>query len=458
MKLKELQEKRNKLAGKIAELRDAFNAQGKKWQDDEQRQTWDQVNADFDAVTKEMDEVRAAEDVERRAKEVDDLNRRSVNERRGIPGRDDSGRTPESRDGRPSASEDRTTAIAAWFKRQAGIPLSQDEREACKRTGLNPARKNLDLALSPTQRYQAMQAEFRDMHPALHKRAMNIAGEGAVIPEGFVPRLERAMLAFGPMLQVAEVLTTATGNDLPWPTANDTGNTGALLAEETTIGSSVDPTVSAVTLGAYKFSSKPVLISHELLEDSAFDLSSVIASMLGERLGRVLNTYCTTGTGTAQPNGIVTASAVGKTTTGATAITGDELIDLQHSVDPAYRSNPGVAWMMHDNILAYIRKLKDTSAGNYLWQPGLSLGIADRLLGHPIRINQDMQSTVATATKTVLFGDLEKYKIRQVKGVRFVRLVERYADTDQEAFIAFLRADGDLLDAGVDPVKHLLQA
>ena len=78
--------------------------------------------------------------------------------------------------------------------------------------------------------------------------------------------------------------------------------------------------------------------------------------------------------------------------------------------------------------------------------------------GYPVTINQSMQSSVATATKTILFGQLRKYKIRDAGEVRLIRLDERYAELDQVAFVAFMRSDGNLLDAGVAPVKHLLQA
>jgi HK97 family phage major capsid protein len=71
--------------------------------------------------------------------------------------------------------------------------------------------------------------------------------------------------------------------------------------------------------------------------------------------------------------------------------------------------------------------------------------------------NNDMASTLVAANKTVLFGDFSKYIVRRVRSIRLRRLVERYADTDQEGFVAFVRADGGLLDAGTHPVKYLIQ-
>jgi HK97 family phage major capsid protein len=198
-----------------------------------------------------------------------------------------------------------------------------------------------------------------------------------------------------------------------------------------------------------------IKVPFELLEDSVFNLPDVLGQMLGERLGRITNTKYTNGTGAATPKGIVVASSLGKTTAGATAITADEILDLIHSVDPAYRTDS--SFMMHDNILLYIRKLK-SSDNQYIWQEGLSQGVPDRIFSYMLTINQDMQSSVATATKTMLFGQMKKYKIRTVNGVRMIRLDERYADTDEIAFLSLIREDGNMLDAGTAPIKHMLQA
>lgn len=464
MTLKELQERRNNLAAKIKGQAELFQANDKRWEDDAQRTAWDELNADYDATCKEMDEVRTAEQILCRQAEVEAEQEKAERDLRSATGNVDGFHEFEidgyGRRESGVSRRDREVSIASWFKRQAGLNLERSEREACRRSAMDPSAKWLDIEMSPTSRYKSMQNEFRYRHPSIAKRDLNVATptEGQeTIPEGFVARLERAMLAFGGMLQVADVMNTASGNDLPWPTANDTSNKGVLLAEATTIGPSVDPTFGAVTLEAFKYSSQPVLVSAEILQDSAFDLNDILASMLGERLGRILNEHFTTGTGTGQPRGIVTAAPAGVTASLAgppviTAMTGDMLIDLVHSVDPSYRA--GARFMLADGTIASLRKLKDGD-NQYLWQPGLQQGVPDRLIGYPITINQDMDTTFTAGSFPVLFGDLSKYKVRQVRGIRMRRLVERYADTDQEAFIAFIRADGDLLDAGTNPVKTL---
>ncbi len=95
---------------------------------------------------------------------------------------------------------------------------------------------------------------------------------------------------------------------------------------------------------------------------------------------RIANSKLTTGYGSSDVEGIVTNSAAGVTAASATAVTADEIIDLVHSVDLACRVR-NAAFMMNDNTLASVRKLKDGD-GNYLWQMGnYQVGVPQNLLG-----------------------------------------------------------------------------
>lgn len=285
---------------------------------------------------------------------------------------------------------------------------------------------------------------------AAQSTGTNTAG-GYLVPQGFYATLESAMKAYGGMLETGFVFQTDSGNSLPIPTDNDTSNSGAILTENTQV-SGQDVTFGSVTLGAYTYTSKLVLVSNQLLQDGAFDLNTYLAGKLGERIARAINTHFTTGDGSSKPTGAVTASTLGKTGASGqtTSILFDDLIDLMHSVDPAYRGN--ARYMMADSTLQAIKKLKDSN-GMYLWQPAQpQSGDQDRINGKPYTINQDM-AAMAAGAKSVLFGDFSKYFIRQVTGTQVLRLVERYADFNQTGFLAFQRWDGNLIDAGMHPVK-----
>ncbi|MFI8297291.1 phage major capsid protein [Streptomyces nigra] len=268
------------------------------------------------------------------------------------------------------------------------------------------------------------------------------AAGGYLVPAPFRAKLIEAQKFYSSMRDVAEVITTETGATLPWPTNDDTANVGAILAENSQV-TEQDATLGTNDIGAYMYTSKLVRVSLQLLNDNAFDLESWLAGVLGRRIGRAQNQHFTTGTGTAQPEGVQTNAVIGKTgTTGqTTSVTYDDLIDLIHSVDPAYRNSGRAQFMLNDTTLAAARKLKD-GQNRPLWEPSIQVGTPDGLLGYGYTINQDMPVMAANA-KSILFGDFYAgYLIRDVQDVQLLRLAERYADYLQVGFLAFARTDG----------------
>lgn len=265
---------------------------------------------------------------------------------------------------------------------------------------------------------------------------------GYTIPEDFWARISEVQKWYGGMDSVGvNVLTTSDGADIPWPTNDDTANVGALLAENTPV-TDLDLSFGARMLSAYTYTTNQVKVSLQLLADSAFDLEGFIARKFGQRLGRIHNTHFTVGDGVSKPQGIITGSPVGKTAASSTAIAYTDVVDLIHSVDPAYRNAGRARLMLHDLILAALQKLVD-SQNRPLWLPSLRDGQPDTFLGYPYTINNDMDSTIASGKNTIAFGDFfQAYVRRDVKGATLIRLDERYADFLQVAFIGFDRVDG----------------
>lgn len=484
MLAKELLEKKGTLAKEVRRLADLANDDKHKWTEEDEA-NWKKVNKDYDEVDQKAQRLVRAEELEKGQSDRAEAEERGKKDRKK-PGREDKdwgeddGQEEEKEKGssdreerddeedsdyydnvdgedslefrgrknrwRGGNEEERSLSLQAWFLTQEAMPLKKRHIEACKKTRINPRKSYLDLSMR--------RGDYRSLRRSLmaeEYRAMGTpaAAGGELIPKGFINNWERALLYFGPMRQVSDILRTDTGNDLPWPTTNDSGNVGALLAENTA-ASAQDVATAQVLFQAFKYTSKLVLVSTELLQDSAFNLAAELGSILGERIGRILNTHFTTGTGSGQPNGIVTAASVYGPAGSTGAITLDRLIELIHQVNIAYRN--GSAFMMHDDNILVLRKLKDTT-NQYLWEPSNVAGQPDRLKGYPVFANQDIATATTNGIKTVIFGQLSKYKIRDVASFRLRRLVERYAEFDQEGYVAFSRHDGDLLNAGTNPVK-----
>lgn len=281
---------------------------------------------------------------------------------------------------------------------------------------------------------------------------------GFTVQQEVASELIKATKAFGGLFDVATSFNTSTGASMSWPSLDDTGNEGEIVAENSP-ASDLDPVFGQVSMAAYKFSSKVVSVPIELIQDSQVDIEGVANELIGERLARIRHRKYTVGTGTGEPRGIVTASGVGKVgATGQTVtVTYDDLVSLEHSVDPSYRSGKGVGFMMHDDALAMVRKIKDTQ-GRPIFVPGYEQGnpggAPDRLLNRAITVNQHMAAPAANA-KSILFGLLSNYRIRNVMAATLFRFTDSaYTKKGQVGFLAWQRAGGNLLDVSGSTVKH----
>lgn len=264
--------------------------------------------------------------------------------------------------------------------------------------------------------------------------------------------LEQAMKAYSGMLEVSSIFRTASGADMNFPTTDATAEEGEIVGQNSP-ATGLDTTFGNTALTVYKYSSKKIALPWELIQDSFLDIEAYIQGLLAIRLGRITNKHFTIGTGTGQPRGIVTGAALGKTgTTGqTTSVIYDDLVDLEHSINRAYRLSAKFGFMMADSSLKVIRKIKD-SEGRPIFVPGYEQGnpggAPDRLLNRPITINDDVAAMAANA-KSILCGDFLKYHIRRVMDLTLFRMTDSaFTLNGQVGFVAFQRTGGNLVDAG----------
>lgn len=299
----------------------------------------------------------------------------------------------------------------------------------------------------------------KQLPPNLRAQSTITGGVGgfAVAPDtSFYGRVVEAMKYYGGVEQAgATVINSSTGADLPIATDDDTSNTGTIVAEEGSQASGTDVTMGQKVLKGYLFSSKIIKVSWQLLQDSSFDFEGYLSRKFATRIGRARNTYFTTGTGGGQPQGFVTAASVGRqsATGNTTSVPFDDIIRLIHSVDIAYRNDPSCRFMTSDGTATVLELLKDGN-GQYLWQPANQEGSAGRIKGYSVVINNDM-TAMGASVKHSAFGAFANYYVRNIGGLQVLRLNELYAANGQVGFMAFLRSDGGLIDAGQGPIKLL---
>lgn len=352
----------------------------------------------------------------------------------------------------------RDLAFRAWA---LGKRATAAMREAAERCGVDTSEAYIDMAVRVS--YDEQGREQREFLPCRtdsvgnvlevrsnpEKRALSsgtTTAGGDSIPTAMMVKYTELQKWFARVAEMADVINTENGQSIPWPTVTDTANSGRVLGEGTTATTTTDPTFSKVTLSAYKISSDAVVVPWELLQDSFIDLSGYLGQALGRRVGRKKNALFTSGTGTGEPKGYIVGAAVGKTASATNAFTMDETIDLEHSVDPAYRALPDTGFFVHDTIAAYLRKMKDGN-GRPLWEPSLQAGQPPRFRGYPVFINNDMDSALTTGKKLLAFGHLKSaFVVRNAGSVRFIRDESIYVKEHMTYFEALERCDSNVVD------------
>lgn len=410
-----------------------------------ERETYHKMEADYTAME---DMINARERAEERAASL---------------------ATAHSADGRTRIAETSIEELRDTYRLK---PKAVRERE--ERIKKDPFARAFNAYLRrPSKHKDGMNGMDAESIEFMNAQSTSTASQGGyLVPQGFSDQLEEAKKWFGGIDGTVGKFQTESGNPMPWPTVNDTANKGRILGQNVQ-SVETDLAFGSVTFNAYIGSSDLILVPDALITDSYFDLDALVAKMLGTRLGRLLNWKGTTGSGTNEPTGIVTAAvAAGNLLTLATgntsSISYNNLVDLEHSVDPEYRYNPSSRWMFSDAVLKLLKKLVD-SANRPLWQPALTSSFQqgatfDRIVSHPMIldhpyvINQDM-ATPAANQYTMLFGDLSTFKVREVAGgTTMLRLVERFAEYLQVGYTAFQRFDTNLVDAGTHPIAVLQQS
>ncbi len=419
-RLKELREKQEKIVVEARSRLDEIKACTDEARAAELETQHDTAMAEHDKLEKEIKQIEQVAALEARAEE-----QRSRQRPLGPDLRSD--------DRAPNANAEYRSAFYKMLANGGdATALSAEERSALK-SGI--------VAPDQEQRAQSTVA----------------AAGGYTVPTELANFIIVSMKEWGPMYDenVCTEMRTIRGNPITMPTVDDTEKEAVSHVEGDDFADdgSADVEFAQKLLNSYVYNTKFIKFSFELAQDSAFGVEQLLGSLLGERLGRIANLQLTRGTGNNAPNGILTASALGHQTSTATGVTWDDIIDLEHSVDPAYRASPKARYMFNDKTLNIVRKLKDGD-GNYLWQKGdVQKGVPGSFNGRPYSINQAMDD-IAASKKFMLFGDFSKYFVRKVNDPMIGIMRERF--WPNLGIAGLIRFDGELGDTAA--VKHMAAA
>nr|DAS96529.1 MAG TPA: major capsid protein [Caudoviricetes sp.] len=404
-KLHELQEKRRNIAAQMRTLHDKIGDNA--WTD-EQRTEWNKMKTELDGV----DAVISREE------ELRSMDEKFVKEQ-------------EAAEAEKRAQKDGEKT------------LSVDERRG---QAFNAFLRNGLTNLTPEER-QALN-EMRAQGVGVNDHG------GYTVPKEMQARIVEQMKAYGGIASVAQILTTSDGRTIEWITADGTTEEGELIGENTA-ATEADTSFGIANLGAKKLSSKIIRVSNELLQDSAINIESYLADRIAQRIGRAEAKYLIQGTGAgtpAQPKGL--AASVTGTTAAKVAGKVDwlDINALLHSVDPAYRDVGNSRLAFNDNTFKVLKEMVDDK-NRPLWLPDVAGVAPSTILGKQYVIDQGI-ADIAKDAKFLYFGDFNRFVVRRVAYMTLKRLVERYAEFDQTAFLALHRFDCVLEDTSA--IKALI--
>jgi HK97 family phage major capsid protein len=333
-----------------------------------------------------------------------------------------------------------------------------------------PERKPMKYEASEVER-RALEAfirrgELSDASPqGSEKRDLSLGAaqvtqtQSVIVQGAFYAALLVALKAYDRLFDpdVTTFVTSKNGSSMLVPTIDDTAN-AAVATSEAGQDLDQDPTTSGILIPtASTYRTGLVKLSRELLEDSGIDPADFLARSFAVRLARGIGASIVTtilAHATAGPTAIGSSSNTGGSETGGTSVGTKDLVALMKAVDPAYRESGSARWVMNTNTLAALDSLLDNNGRPVL--PAVYVDGVRVLFGFQVAVCPSMPNIGVNATP-IAFGDTRYLVIRTVEGnVVLNRLEEKYADSGQVAFRAWMRASSALGVASA--IKYLVNA
>lgn len=269
---------------------------------------------------------------------------------------------------------------------------------------------------------------------------------GYAVPDDFYNRIveQRQEMSF---VRKAPVTRLVTNRDrILIPTEATAGTKLVVTAEEAAYNEN-EPVFGQVALTIHKFT-KMIKVSEEMLDGDAVGLEAYIASVVARASAASENYYCSIGTGTGMPQGIVAgATASGITTAAAAAITAAELISAMGTVESPYH-NSSSGFLMKGATKFYLQGL---TGNNFQF---INTPAGGDFMGYPAYIAPDMDA-ITNDGKAVVFGDFSMYAFAEREGVTLSRNPYLYQANGQVGLFVKQRFGGAVLQTLA--FKYLLQ-
>lgn len=271
---------------------------------------------------------------------------------------------------------------------------------------------------------------------------MSMGNNGAIIPTSIANRIIKAVRDRCPILAGATIYNVKGTLKVPvWGKANTTHDIAVGYQTEFTDITADSGAFTSIDLGGY-LAGALVLIGRSVENNGAFNVVDFIVAQMAEEIATWIEGQLLAGTGSSAAQGALnTTTAV--TAASSTAVTADELIELQASVKQAYQQR--ACWTMHPTTFTALRKLKDNN-GRYLLQDDITGEFPYRLLGKPVYLSDNMPEMAASA-KAILYGDYSGLSVNFRENISIEVLREKYATQHAIGVVAWFEFDSKVTDS-----------
>lgn len=273
------------------------------------------------------------------------------------------------------------------------------------------------------------------------QRATNLTqgDNGAVIPKTIANRIIETVKELSPIYSLATVYNVKGTLAFPVWGDNTNENVTCAYATEFTALTSHSGKFTSVELSGY-LAGALTKVSKSLINNSDFDLVSFIVRKVAEAISEFLEKELIVGTAN-KMTGILSATAA-VTTASTSAITSDEIIDLEMSIPEVFAKN--ACFIMNKATFAAVRKLKDTT-NQYLLNRDITKDFGWELLGHPVYITESMP-TIAAGAKVIAYGDMSGLYVKLADGLEIQTLNELYATEHAVGVVGWIEADSNIVE------------
>ena len=269
---------------------------------------------------------------------------------------------------------------------------------------------------------------------------VTMGNNGAIIPTSIANKIIKAVKDRCPILAGATIYNVNGTLKVPvWGKANTTHDIAVGYQTEFTDITADAGKFTSVDLGGYLVGAL-TLIGKSVENNGSFSVVDFIVNQMSEEIARFLEGQLLAGTGTTACQGALNSTTT-LTVASASAITVDELIELQAKVKQAYQGN--ACWTMNPATLTAVRKLKVDN--KYILQDDLTGEFPYRLLGKPVYISDNMP-TIAASAKTVLYGDYTGLSVNFRENISIEVLREKYATQHAIGVVAWCEVDSKVTD------------